>query len=48
MDIKIYLEPSLDSLDRAGAVAGHALEEEQPGFLIQDGVGGPGQNVIGD
>merc|ERR1719250_80867 len=35
------LEPSLNGLDRAGAVAGHALEEEQPGFLIQDGVGGP-------
>ena len=36
-----YLETSLDGLHRAGAVAGHALEEEEPGLLVEDGVGGP-------
>ena len=35
-----YLETSLDGLHRAGAVAGHALEEEETTLLGQDGVGG--------
>ena len=37
-----YLETSLDGLHRAGAVAGHALEEEETTLLGQDGVGGSG------
>ena len=37
-----YLEPSLDGLHGAGAVAGHALEEEETTLLGQDGVGGSG------
>ena len=37
-----YLETSLDGLHGAGAVAGHALEEEETTLLGQDGVGGSG------
>ena len=36
-----YLKSCFDGLNRAGAVTRHALEEEQPGLLIEDGVGGP-------
>ena len=42
----LYLETSLDGLYRAGAVTGHALEEEQPGLLVQDGVRGSKRKVI--
>jgi len=35
------LEASFDGLHRAGALTGHALEEEQPGLLDEDGVRGP-------
>lgn len=35
------LETGLDALDRAPRVAGHALQEEQPRLLVQDGVGRP-------
>ena len=38
---KYYLETSLDGLDRARTVTCHALQEEQPGLLVEDGVGGP-------
>ena len=38
-----HLEACFDGLDRAGAVAGHALEEEETTLLGQDGVGGSGQ-----
>ena len=34
------LEPGLDGLHRAPRVARHALQEEQPRLLVQDGVGG--------
>ena len=33
------LETGLDGLDRAARVALHALEEEDPGLLVQHGVG---------
>ena len=36
-----HLKSCFDGLNRAGAVTRHALEEEQPGLLIEDGVGGP-------
>ena len=36
-----HLETGLDGLDTARGVAGHALEEEQPGLLVEDGVRGP-------
>ena len=35
-----YLETGLDSLDTAGGVTGHALQEEQPCLLVQDRVRG--------
>ena len=35
-----HLETGLDGLDTAGGVAGHALQEEQPRFLVQDRVRG--------
>ena len=41
------LESGLDGLHRAAGVAGHALEEEQPALLLQDGVGGAA-GVAGD
>merc|ERR1719411_2402722 len=41
------LETSLDALDRAFGVAGHALEEKQPVHLEKDGVGRPA-GVAGD
>ena len=34
------LESGLDGLHRAPGVAGHALEEEQAGLLVENGVGG--------
>ena len=36
-----HLKSCFDGLNRAGAVTRHALEEEQPGLLVEDGVGGP-------
>ena len=33
------LEPGLDGLHGAARVARHALQEEQPGLLLQDRVG---------
>ena len=35
------LKSCLDGLNGTGAVTRHALEEEQPGLLVEDGVGGP-------
>ena len=35
------LESGLDALHRTAGVAGHALQEEQPCLLLQDGVGRP-------
>ena len=35
------LKSCLDGLNRTGAVTRHALEEEQPSLLVQDGVGRP-------
>ena len=34
------LETGLDGLHRAPRVTGHALQEEQPALLVEDGVGG--------
>ena len=42
----IHLEPSFDGLHRAGAVAGHALEEVEASLLVQDGVGGPETDIL--
>ena len=38
------LETGLDGLDRTPGVAGHALEEEQTGLLVQNGVRRSGSN----
>ena len=32
------LETGLDGLDRTSGMAGHALQEEQTGLLVQNGV----------
>lgn len=37
----VHLESSFDGLHGAGAVAGHALEEEEATLLVEDGIGGP-------
>ena len=33
------LEPGFDGLHRAGGMAGHALQEEESGLLVEDSVG---------
>ena len=33
------LKTGLNGLHRAGGMAGHALQEEEPGLLVEDGVG---------
>ena len=41
-----YLETGLDSLDTAGGVTGHALQEEQPRLLVQDRVRRSGRDCF--
>ncbi len=40
------LETGLDGLDRTSGMAGHALQEEQTGLLVQNGVRRSGINLI--